>query len=386
LKVGGSEDENVVTVARVGTGFSMEQLRDIRERIRPHLRRYDAHRAPAWLGGWRGAGKSKPDAILESPRHGFVMEVRAAELVPSDEYSFGHTLRFPRAVTAIRTDKDWCDAATEVDLRDFIQGGRSQLTLRRVRPKVEVHSDGEDDTDEGDQHSRAKRRKGGKGGAGKGCGSGLLSVRTGGGLRRSHSFGVLDGFREADTTHVPVASQLLHGAEVFVLNGDAQYSKADLEAYVVRHGGRNVQNYIRGRTSIVVAASMGDLRAKNLAKTAHVDIVMYSYLFQCECAGRMLALQPRHLLSVSPEMQERFAAAFDKWGDAFYELVTSESLRETLDAIHPAATEEVPEELVEALSKHPRFTPPLGADGQPPPWVAARVCRSEPARSAVLAP
>lgn len=48
--------------------------------------------------------------------------------------------------------------------------------------------------------------------------------------RRGRSFGVLDGFRGADTAAVPVASQLLRGAEVFVLNGDAQYSKARASA------------------------------------------------------------------------------------------------------------------------------------------------------------
>ena len=144
--------------------------------------------------------------------------------------------------------KDWCDAATEDELREFVRGGRSQLTLRRTRPKVEVRSDGED-TDEGAQQQSKRRRKG------KGKGRGTAFGSPGGpsrlGLRRGNSFGVLDGFREADTTHVPVASQLLNGAEVFVVNGDKEYSKADLESYVVRHGGRNVQNFIRGRTSLV---------------------------------------------------------------------------------------------------------------------------------------
>lgn len=166
-KTSSAEDEHVVTVARVGTGFNMAELREIRERIRPHLRRYDQNRAPSWLSGWRGAGKSKPDAILESPRYGFVMEIRAAEIIPSDDYEFGHTLRFPRAVQAIRADKDWSDANTESDLREFLQGGRNQLTLRKGRTKVEVHSEN-DDTDEEGRNGQgdAKRRRKAKGGGG----------------------------------------------------------------------------------------------------------------------------------------------------------------------------------------------------------------------------
>lgn len=294
--------EEIVTVGRVGTGFSMEQLREMRDRIRPHLRRYDAHRVPAWLGGWRGAGKAKPDALLDAPLHGFVMEVRAAEFVPSEEYSFGHTLRFPRAVVPIRTDKDWCDAATEADLREYLCGDRNQLTKRGLRPKVEVNSEGED-TDDGAAPPAAKRRSVGGGGA-----------RARMPPRGAKSYGVMDGFREADTSNVPVASRLLVGAKIFVVNGDAQYSKADLEAYVVRHGGHPVQNFKRGTTSMVVAG-VNDLRTQNLSKTAQVDIVHYSYVFQCESAGHMMPLQPRLLLASSPETAERFSAAFDRLGE-----------------------------------------------------------------------
>ncbi|CAJ1327834.1 unnamed protein product [Effrenium voratum] len=294
-----SGEASVVTVARVGTGYSMDQLQEMRARLRPHLRRYDPHRVPGWMGGWRGGPKSKPDAVLDDPSKGFVMEVRAAEIVPSEEYEFGHTLRFPRAVKPIREDKEWSDANTEKDLREFLVDGARNALSKRGRAKVEVRSEGED-TDEAAGPSPAKARK--------------VAIR------RGRSFGVLEGFRPADTGQVPVASQLLKGAEVFVVNGDAQYSKADLEAYIVRHGGRNVQNFLRGRTSLVVAASLSDLRTQNLAKTAMVDIVLYTYLFECETGGKMLPLKPRHMLATSPETKAQLSYAFDQWGDAFYEV------------------------------------------------------------------
>ncbi|CAE8619787.1 unnamed protein product [Polarella glacialis] len=354
-------ESSVITVGRVGTGYSNEKLREIRARLRPHLRRYDPHRAPAWMNGWRG-GKTKPDAVIDIPAHGFVMEVRAAELLPTEEYEFSHTLRFPRAVTPIREDKDWTDANTEQDLREFIDAdGRGALTSRRVRPKVEVKSDDDGgDTDEGDRPTPS----GPSGrGSGRGTGGGAVRART---LLRGRSFGVLEGFRPADTAQVPVASELLKGAEVFVVNGDAQYSKADLETFVVKHGGSNVQNFLRGRTSLVVAASIGDLRTKNLAKTAHVDIILYSYLFECLDAGRMLPLKPRHLLATSPETKESFKAAFDEWGDAFYEEVSSDSLKAILGKIPEDRADAVPEEIVETLALHPRLRPPRTRGD---PWV-----------------
>lgn len=340
----GGDGDRVLTVCRVGTGFNMEQLGEIRDRLRPHLRRYDPRRAPAWLGGWRGSGKSKPDVLVDSPAHGFVMEVRAAEIIPGEDWEFGHTLRFPRAAVPIREDKDWSDAATEEDLREFLRSGRSALTTRRVRPKVEVGSDGDDTDDGGDKSRPSKRRR---------SGGGAPAMRLA--FRRGPSFGVLDGFRETDTSNVPVASQLLRGAEIFVIAGDKQYSKADLEAYVVQHGGKCMQNFIRSRTSLVVAATIDDLRARNLARTARIDIAKYEYLFQCESAGRMLPLQPTYLLAVSPETTERFAAAFDKHGDAYYEEVTVAGLRQLLAAVRPDFVDEVPEDLVETLARHPRF-------------------------------
>eukprot|EP00930_Biecheleria_cincta_P097611 TRINITY_DN89314_c0_g1_i1.p1 TRINITY_DN89314_c0_g1~~TRINITY_DN89314_c0_g1_i1.p1 ORF type:complete len:637 (-),score=87.30 TRINITY_DN89314_c0_g1_i1:27-1688(-) len=354
----------VVTVGRVGSGFSMDQLKEMRAKLRPFLRRYDPHRAPSWFGGWRGGTKAstRPDAVVDSPSHGFVMEVKAAELVPSEEYEFGHTLRFPRAVKPIREDKDWCDACTESDLKEFLaDGARGALSGRRVRPKVEIDSAGEDESDEGHGASSAQlssRRRSGGGGLGKGQG-----------LRRGRSYGVLEGFRPADTAQVPVASALLKGAEVFVVNGDAQYSKADLEAYVVRHGGRNVQNYLRGRTSLVVAASLTDLRTKNLAKTGLVDIVVYSYLFDCENAGRMLPLKPRHMLATCPETKGQFSYAFDKYGDAFYEEVNPDTLKAELDGIADSDAISVPEELVRTLAQHAKLRP--GGAGPAPLWLHA---------------
>jgi len=344
-KGNGNEADRVVTVARIGTGYNMEQLREIRDRLRPHLRRYDAGRAPSWLGGWRGAGKAKPDAILDSPAHGFIMEVRAAEIIPSEDYEFGHTLRFPRAAVPIREDKDWGDGSTEADLREFLQGGgRGALTSKRMRPKLEVRSDGEDTDDGADApHSSKRRRKS----------FGTTPIRHT--FRRVRSFGVLDGFRASDTSKVPAASKLLRGAEIFVIAGDKKYSKADIEAYVVQHGGKCIQNYIKGRTSLVVAASMDDLRTRNLAETAKVDIAKYRYLFQCESAERMLPLRPSHLLHTSPETQTNFANAFDEHGDAYYEEVTVEQLREILDSIKPEKVAHVHAALVDTMLRHPRL-------------------------------
>merc|ERR1711971_1283884 len=103
---------------------------------------------------------------------------------------------------------------------------------------------------------------------------------------------------------------------------------------------------------------MSDVRAKNLEKRAHVDIVAYPYLFRCEAAGCIVPLQPRDLLSSSQGTKMPFVAAFDQWGDAFFEEVSVAHLREILNAIPETALSDVPEELTDALARHPRFVLP----------------------------
>ena len=47
-------------------------------------------------------------------------QIRAAEIIASDQYKTGHTLRFPR-VEKIRSDKPWYDCMTTVELDDLRQ-------------------------------------------------------------------------------------------------------------------------------------------------------------------------------------------------------------------------------------------------------------------------
>lgn len=58
----------------------------------------------------------RPDMVIDSVDHGFIMEVEAAEIVEGTTFDSGWTLRFPRAVKPIRYDKRWSDAMTIEDL------------------------------------------------------------------------------------------------------------------------------------------------------------------------------------------------------------------------------------------------------------------------------
>merc|ERR1711862_688085 len=101
------------------------------------------------------------------------MEVKAAEIITSDDFEMGHTLRFPRAVVPIREDKDWCDACTENHLREFLSPvGRLGLGRRRQPAKVVKEEVDSADGDTGDEKESSsgpatkKARRGGMWGAG----------------------------------------------------------------------------------------------------------------------------------------------------------------------------------------------------------------------------
>ena len=49
-----------------------------------------------------------------------VHQIKAAEIIASDQYKTGCTLRFPR-VEKIRTDKPWHDCMTTAQLEDLRQ-------------------------------------------------------------------------------------------------------------------------------------------------------------------------------------------------------------------------------------------------------------------------
>lgn len=93
--------------AKVGTGYSMEELSSLRSRLQTHLSRNEGRHQPSYLEyPWKHSLQDRPDCWVDHLYNSMVLEVKAAEIIASDSYPTGHTLRFPR-VAKIRYDKDW---------------------------------------------------------------------------------------------------------------------------------------------------------------------------------------------------------------------------------------------------------------------------------------
>ena len=72
------------SICRVSSGFTRQELNDLEAKLKPHFTKNYFHNVRY--------GKEKPDMKID-PRKSKVLEIRAAEVIKSDSYDVGYTLR-----------------------------------------------------------------------------------------------------------------------------------------------------------------------------------------------------------------------------------------------------------------------------------------------------
>lgn len=98
---------------------------------------------------WSPGFQERPDLIVRDLSKSLVVEVKASELLVSNNYlASGYTLRFPR-ILKVRYDKDWCEALSKQDLDSLIADyGNKQRLLAdestRKRKLAQVYESGSD--------------------------------------------------------------------------------------------------------------------------------------------------------------------------------------------------------------------------------------------------
>ena len=88
----------ILPIVKVGSGYNMTTLNIIRNKLRAHWKKYDSKNPPTLFGNWKPAQSEKPDVFLDDPSVSIILEVKAAEIVPSETFPAKVTLRFPRVV------------------------------------------------------------------------------------------------------------------------------------------------------------------------------------------------------------------------------------------------------------------------------------------------
>jgi len=75
-------------------------------------------------------GTATPDVWIE-PKNSIILEVKCSELIKTDKYTSGFTLRFPRII-GIRDDKLWHHCNTLKDLMKFSTVNRNYLNNSNI--------------------------------------------------------------------------------------------------------------------------------------------------------------------------------------------------------------------------------------------------------------
>ncbi|KAH0487982.1 MAG: hypothetical protein KVP17_004019 [Porospora cf. gigantea B] len=268
-----------VSFATVGTGYTTSELDALRDILRSNVRTLDGG-YPSWLD--RGPEFSqvaeKPDLVAVSPESAVVMEVVAAEIVPSTKYGASFTLRFPRCVPhGVRQDKTPDEVLSLEDLKAL------QKSTMDDRPWM---------SDDDEQLVSFKRQK---------QAASATTIR----VLQAHT---RQPNQSAETSprheHHPFLDR------EFWVSGPHKRENEDLIESV---GGLLSQNYRRGLTQFVVSDKPG-LKVKAASK--RYDLVVYSGLWLRECvrSGSVLAPSPLLVSICPPDIQATWKRTFDMYG------------------------------------------------------------------------
>ncbi|GFN81474.1 DNA ligase [Plakobranchus ocellatus] len=275
---------------KVGSGYSKKQLQDFNTQLAAHWQAYDKKKPPAHLELASGF-KEKPDAWLP-PDKSCILQIKASEIIESDRFKTGCTLRFPR-VELIRDDKPWYQCMTTRELQDLREKSGGKLAGSRF------------ELGESEEPAKKKRR------------APPRAVRP----------TLMNQFQGADVSKVTQVSHALQGREFCIINGPPTCPKQELEKRIVELGGEIVQN--PDVTTLCVIADKVNIRVNNLIKKAKYDIVKADWLMRVVEAGCWIKWSPSDMIHITSATQQEFDKGFDEYGDS-YTVETSEDQLHTV--------------------------------------------------------
>lgn len=285
----------VIPVARVGSGFSDEELAAIRDRLRPHWRQFDASRVPPFMA-W-APGEEAPDLVI-APPDSLVLSVVAGQFVASTMYHSRLTLRFPRVV-AVRYDKTWTDCASLHDFQLVARDAQGRFAKSGAQTLLSV--------EDGAGATSMHRRRGAK------RARTVASV----GQPEPLAAAVLPSHRAADVADVGVASDLFRGMTFCVLDTIA-ITKREIERLLHQHGAARVQN-VSDAVTLVVADRMS-LRVQNVVAAGLWDVVRSAWVLDAVAHGAKPPLYHNYLLFATERTRESVRRYVDDYGDVYAEL------------------------------------------------------------------
>ncbi|KAI1319760.1 DNA ligase (ATP) [Mortierella claussenii] len=303
-----------LTFCKIGSGFSYQQMGNFSELLSPHWKEYKHYRENPWVEMIDNA-KMRPDVIID-PEKSIVIEVKASEIVAnSDSYAAEYTLRFPRFLH-IREDKDMNSCMTMSEVHRMFREFKGKLSTRQV------------DT--------------------KGI-SALIKVKKKlAGPRRTAQAHLLHTI-VGDMSAVKVETDLFKGQVFWVVRGDQEQSKSDLEVLIKRHGGKQSQSDQMESTIIIAGLHGPDLIG--LKKKGHRNIVLPTWVRACVTEERLVPLNPKFMLFTTKGTERQFREIMDEYEDSYTDPLTSVGLQEILHKM-PNRSEVVKRRRIKIAQEH----------------------------------
>ena len=325
----------ILPIVKVGSGYNMTTLSIIRNKLRPYWKKYDSKNPPNLYGKWKPAQSEKPDVFIDDPTNSIILEVKAAEIVPSETFPAKVTLRFPRVVKP-RFDKTWSDTLQYNELIKLYD-----ISLNNVKKNNELYKS--DANNDGNilQHKhiiKKGKRKNIMNSLENDADSDISSEEFRGKKNKKDEIysRILPSFRDTDTTAVSRISNLFQGFQFLILLLDDSVTlnstmKQNLEYLIVEHGGEKVQNYLSSVTHII--GNKFDLRAKNILKLHDVNILKSKWVEDCVKNKKIIKVSPKYLTYANEETKEIFSSTIDEYGDSFYEEIDVQTLEGIFEGI-----------------------------------------------------
>ncbi|GAB1599803.1 DNA ligase 4-like [Argonauta hians] len=287
----GGKPKEFHSFCKVGSGYTKNELTELNEKLYNHWKS-NAESPPSSIVLPSGF-KEKPCVWIE-PSKSCIVQVKAAEIVPSDKFQTGCTLRFPH-VEMIRDDKSWFECMTTRDLEDLKQKSGGKLSNK---------------LNEGTHDVSIKKK----------------TV-----TRKEEKKGVLPKFRACDISNVKMVHNIFHQKDICVVNGPKDCGKAELEKLIVQYGGQVVQN--PDCETYCVLADKKSYQVNLYIKSNIYNIIYVNWILNCIQSKKLLPWTPKDIIHATEATTAKLREEFDEYGDSYICHSTHEELKDIFSKI-----------------------------------------------------
>lgn len=322
-----------LSFCKVGGGLSASDYATIRHDTEGKWIDWDPKQPPTQyidIGGPSTAGRERPDQWIK-PEDSFVIEIKAADVTPSDDYGAGLTLRFPR-FKRLRRDKAWQQALSLDGMQDL----RKQAAIQHREKEIKI----DDEKKQKRKQAATTRKK-------------PLTIA---------------GYHAKNVNNVEEPAgpkgEVLSGLTFYIMTdsglaGSLKKTKLELEALVKANGGKIVQTQSAIEDTVCVA-SRRTVPVASLIKADKKEIIKPIWLFDCIDQARKDFARglsemvipyeaERHLYFVPEDKVGAWDDNVDEYGDSYARDTTVEELAACMAKMPDAEVYQTQSDLIPAI-------------------------------------